>query len=244
MYEWAFFFCTRDQSLDHDDDDWERHHYNGTAILQEHKSCVNRENNVSYSSDGNRHSVDGHRKSSRLEVGYRDEKLYHRTEKSSSEIDDMPSSSSWHSEEKHKHYHRTSRKQNERREQCGSDYSVEKHKYYHRSSRNQKEGRRQCGSDSSRSHRQNISEKDDKRKRIQHDFKKRQKHHSYSGSGLEHSVSSDKKLQKGSSHNSRKSKHNVKSNVDERSHDRWKMVSGSDEDGAEDYRYCKRKRVQ
>ncbi|KAK9946215.1 hypothetical protein M0R45_011690 [Rubus argutus] len=233
----------RDQSLD-DDDDWERHHYNGDARLQEHKSCVNRENNVSYSSYGNKHSIDGHQKSSRLEVGHRDEKMYHRMEKSSSEIDDMPSSSSWHSEEKHKHYHRTSRKQNERREQCGSDYSVEKLKYYHRSSRNQKERRKQCGSDSSQSHHQNISEKDDKRKRIQHAFKKRQKHHSNSGSGLEHSVSSDKKLQKGSSHNSRKLKHNVKSNVDERGHDRWKMVSGSDEDGAEDYRYCKRKRVQ
>lgn len=239
MHEWVFS-CTRDQSLD---DDWERHHYNGTARLQEHKSCANRENNVRYSSDGNMHSVDGHRKSSRLEVGHRDEKLYHRTEKSSSEID-MPSSSSWHSEEKRKHYHRTSIKQNERREQCSSDYSVEKHKYYHRSSRNQKERRKQCGSDSSRSHHQNISEKDYKRKRIQHDFKKRQKHHSNSGSGLEHIVSSDKKLQKGSSHNSRKCKHNVKSNVDERSHDWWKMVSGSDEDGAEDYRYCKRKRVQ
>ncbi|PRQ28030.1 putative transcription factor interactor and regulator CCHC(Zn) family [Rosa chinensis] len=245
----------RDQSCD-DDEDWGRHQYNGSARLQEHKSFVNREKSVSYSSDGStkrsqrqdrhRNQIDdnnihlvGLQKSSHLVVGHQDGKLYNRTEKSSSELDDMPSSSSWHSEEKHKHYHRSSRKQNERREQCDCD----KHKHYHRSSRYQKERREQCGSDSSRSHHQNIIEKDDKRKGIRHN-NKRHKHHSNSGSGLEHSVSSDKKLQKGSSHNFRKSEHNAKSSVDERSHDRWKMVSGSDEDSGENYRYCKQKRVK
>nr|XP_004303469.2 PREDICTED: uncharacterized protein LOC101301887 [Fragaria vesca subsp. vesca]XP_011467226.1 PREDICTED: uncharacterized protein LOC101301887 [Fragaria vesca subsp. vesca]XP_011467227.1 PREDICTED: uncharacterized protein LOC101301887 [Fragaria vesca subsp. vesca] len=244
----------RDQSCD-DDEDWGRQQYNGTARLQEHKSFVNREKSVSYSSDGstkrsqrqdrhhneiddaNIHLVDGHQKSSGLVVGHREGKLYDRREKSSSEIDDMPSSSSWHSEEKHKHYHRSSRKKNETREQCDSD----KHKHYHKSSRYQKERREQCNSDSSWSHHQNISEKDDKIKRTQHDFK-RQKHHSNTGSGLGHSVSSDKK--KGSSRDFRKSEHSAKSSVNEGSHDRWKMVSGSDEDHTEDYRYCKRKRVK
>ncbi|BBG95061.1 DWNN domain, a CCHC-type zinc finger [Prunus dulcis] len=185
---------------------------------------IQREKSTSYSEDGStkgsqrqyRHhnhtdddmlSIDGQRKSSHLVVGGRDQKQYHRTERSSSEVDDMPSSS------------------------C---YSEEKHKYHHRSSKKYRERGEPCGSGSSRSHHQSMSKKDDHRKRIEHDFKRHsQKHHSHSGSGIEQSVSSDKKLHKGSSRSSRHSKHSAKSNVDELSHDRWQMASGSDEDGAE-----------
>ncbi|XP_050363336.1 E3 ubiquitin ligase PQT3-like isoform X2 [Argentina anserina] len=242
----------RDQSCD-DDEGRKRQQYNGTARLREREYYVNMEQSVNYSSDGStRRSprqdhhcneihddhivlVDDHQKTSRLVVGHREGKLYNSTEKLSSETDDMPGISSGHSEEKHKHYYRSLRRKNEIREQYDSD----KHKHDHISSRYQKERREQCCSDSSRSHHQYISEKDDKRKRNQHDFK-RQKHHSNSGSGLGHSISSDKR----SSHDSKKSEHKSKSSADERGHDRWKMVSGSDEDQIEDYRYCKRKRVK
>lgn len=225
----------REQSHDGDEDsDLNKRRYcTGTERLHDHKSCINKEKSTSYSEDGStkgsqrqhRHhnhtdddmlSIDGQRKSSHLVVGGRDQKQYHRTERSSSEVDDM-SSSSCHSEEKHKYYRRSSKKYKERGEQCGSG--------------------------SSRSHHQSMSKKDDHSKRIEHDFKRHsQKHHSHSGSGIEQSVSSDKKLHKGSSRSSRHSKHSAKSNVDELSHDRWQMASGSDEDGAEGYQYCRRKR--
>ncbi|KAH0969781.1 hypothetical protein GBA52_028377 [Prunus armeniaca] len=229
------YMASIEQSHDGDEDsDLNKRRYcTGTERLHDHKSCINKEKSTSYSEDGStkgsqrqhRHhnhtnddmlSIDGQRKSSHLVVGGRDQKQYHRTERSSSEVDDM-SSSSCHSEEKHKYYHRSSKKYKERGEQCGSG--------------------------SSRSHHQSMSKKDDHSKRIEHDFKRHsQKHHSHSGSGIEQSVSSDKKLHKGSSRSSRHSKHSAKSNVDELSHDRWQMASGSDEDGAEGYQYCRRKR--
>ncbi|KAM1464090.1 hypothetical protein ACFXTO_043800 [Malus domestica] len=225
----------REQSHDCDDDEDhdlnERHGYDGTERLHDHRSCINREKSISYSEEGStkgsqrqyrlhnhtdddRLAVDGQWKSSRLVVDGRAPKQYHCTERSSSELDDVPSSSGFH-EERKKHHHRSSRKHKDRREQCGSDSSWSDHRYT----------------------------KDDNRKGIEHESKRQsQKYRSHSGSGMDQSGSSDKKLQKESSHSSRHSKHSGKSNVDGRSHDRWKMVSGSDEDCGEGYQYSRQKR--
>ncbi|KAM0968073.1 hypothetical protein ACFX13_016802 [Malus domestica] len=226
----------REQSHDGEDDEDrdlnERHYYNGTEKIHDHRSRINREMSISYSEDGStkgsqrqfRHhnhtdedrlAVQGQQKSSRLVVDGQDQKQYHRTEGSSSELDDVPSSSGCHSEERQKHHHRSSRKHKDQREQCGSDSSQSHHRYT----------------------------KDNNRNRIEHESKRHnQKYRSHSGYGIDQSGSSDKKLQKESSHSSRHSKLSGKSNVDERSHDRWKMVSGSDEDCGEGYPYSRQKR--
>ena len=133
----------------------------------------------------------------------------------------MPSSSSWHSEKRHKHGHRSSKKCNDRREQCGSD--------------------------SSWIHYPTNKEKDVKRKTVKHDAERQhQKHYNHSESSLETNHSTDlkkKRREKDSSRSSRHSRQKAKSARDELSHERWQMTSRSDEDNQEDYHYYKRKRV-
>lgn len=134
-----------------------------------------------------------------------------------SEVEDMPSSSSWHGDERHKKHSRHSKKHNER-EQFHSDSSWS---------------------------RQPVKEKDGERKKLKSDVKRHNhKPDSCSDSGLAPSYSSDRKKkqrEKVPSHGSRHSRHKSNAMDDEPSHDRWLMVKGSDEDHGEDYHYSERK---
>lgn len=125
----------------------------------------------------------------------------------------MPCSSSWYSEERLKHCH--SKKDDRRRKQCGSD--------------------------SSRDHFQIDYKNDNKRKTIKYDDKRHNhKYHSHTDPGLDQSASNHRKLHKTEAlHRSKDSQLHSKSNNDEPSHDRWQMISGSDEDGANELRYYK-----
>ncbi|KAE8665306.1 Detected protein of unknown function [Hibiscus syriacus] len=60
------------------------------------------------------------------QVAGQNPKPYHHSGRSRSEVDDLPSISSRHSWERHKHGHRSSKKRNDRREHCESDYSNKK----------------------------------------------------------------------------------------------------------------------
>ncbi|XVF89026.1 hypothetical protein PTKIN_Ptkin19aG0098100 [Pterospermum kingtungense] len=147
---------------------------------------------------------------------------YHHSERSRSEVDDMPSCSSWHSEERHKHGHRSSKKQSDRREQCDSDSSWIHYKIY--------------------------KEKDVEKKTVKHDAERRhKKHQNLSESSLEINHSSGHKKrrrEKDSSRSSRHSRQKSKSARHELSHERWQMTSSrSEEENQEDYHYYKRKKV-
>ncbi|XP_057985804.1 E3 ubiquitin ligase PARAQUAT TOLERANCE 3 isoform X2 [Hevea brasiliensis] len=147
-------------------------------------------------------------------------------ERSSSEVEDMPSSSNRHGEERRKCRHRNSKKHDGGMVHISAD-----------SSHSRSHGQRQH---------QSSKTKDVKRKRVGSEGKRdKQKHHSQSESGLQQSLSSDHKAQwkeRDSSHGSRHSRHNSRSMNNELSRERWQMVSGSDEDGDEDDHYYKRKR--
>ena len=229
---------TRELSRDdYEDDDFsKRSPYGETERSRGHKSCLNRERSVSYSEDSfTQRSQKKHQrekyvhddnlvderyeKGSHPSIAARDLRSYHHTERSSSEVEDMPSSPKKPSKKRHIHHHTSSEKHSERRFKCGSDSSQSQHQTY--------------------------KEKEVERKRNRSDIKRHNhKHHSHSESGLDQSLSSDrKKQQKETSHTSRHSKHNAKSSTDDLSHDRWQMVSGSIEDGGEDHHSYKRKRV-
>lgn len=205
------FLFTRGQFFNDDEDDSfnKRHRYDEAERSRDRKSHRDREETVSYSGDSLTQRSHGKH--------WRYNHFDDDPERSSSEIEDVPSSSNWHSEEQHKHHHRKSQKHGG--------------------------GRELCGSDSSWSHHQSNKEKDVKRKRVGTGVKSiKQKHNSQSESGLEPSLSSDQKTrwkERDSSHGSRHSRHNSRSMDNER----WQMVSGSDEDGEEDYHHYKRKRV-
>ncbi|GLT97222.1 hypothetical protein SLE2022_147950 [Rubroshorea leprosula] len=229
---------SRQPSFDDNDDTETRCQFEEVERLQQKKSR-DRERSVGHSDDSftqrsngkcrHRHNPyddiylpdERHDKSSRSSIVGRDHSSHHHSERSRSEIEDLPSTSSGHSGEKYKHCHRSSKKQNDRREQGGSDSSWDHHP--------------------------SNKEKDVKRKRINHDVERqKEKHHNHSDSGLKQSLSAyqkEKGSEKHSSHSSRRSGHNAKSGNDELSHDRLRMVSRSDEDAEEDYRYHKRKRV-
>jgi hypothetical protein len=230
---------TRKQSLDDRDDDdnfSNGHPYNETERSYGYKSCTKREKSVSYSdsrftqrsqrknlhdyyTDHDNSDDDRLEKSSHSSIAVRDRRSYHHLERSSSEVEDMPSCPKLHRKKRHKYHHRSSKKHCERIDKCGSD--------------------------SSRSHHQTHKEKEVERKRNRPDDKRHNyKCHSHTESGVDQSLSIDqKRQQKESSHTSRHSKHNPKSGTDNLSHDRWQMVSGSDKDSGEQYHSCKRKRV-
>ncbi|PON42592.1 TNF receptor-associated factor [Trema orientale] len=167
--------------------------------------------------DDDLHSADEyHRRSSHSLVGGRDQRQNHRSDRLSSEVDDLPCSSSWNSEERQKHHHRSSKKHDGEKEHSSPDFSRHQHQARNRS---------------------NLE-----RKRVEYDVKRHTQNH-YLESELEQSTSSyRKKQQKEVSQSSKHSMHISKSNKIEQSHERWKMISGSDEDGSEEYRYYKRKR--
>ncbi|XP_057957814.1 E3 ubiquitin ligase PARAQUAT TOLERANCE 3-like isoform X2 [Malania oleifera] len=172
-------------------------------------------------SDDDAHSVEErHKKTYHSSIAARGRRPY-LLDKSSSEVEDMPNSSSWCSEDRHRHHSK--------------------------SSKNHKERKGQCCNDSSQSRNQIKIEKDVKRKREGSSAKRHhQKHHSHSESGLEPSFSSElikQKKERDCYHDSRYSRHNADSMNVELSRDRWQMVSGSDEYCREDCHCQKRKRV-
>ncbi|OMO67009.1 Zinc finger, RING-type [Corchorus capsularis] len=217
----------------YDEDDVKRHQYDGAKRPLDKKLYPDREKSATYSQDSytkksllkHWHSSDDdvHSDEERHEKVYRvagENRRPYYSERSRSEVDDMPSSSSWHTEERHRHGHSRSKKHNDRREQCDTD--------------------------SSRSHYPTNKEKSVNRKTVKHDAERRhQKHNSLSESSLEPNHSSDwkkKTREKDSGRSTRHSGHKSKSTHDDLCHDRWQMVSRSDEDNQE-YHYYKRKKV-
>ncbi|KAH9805096.1 hypothetical protein KPL71_002316 [Citrus sinensis] len=222
-----------EQSYDDDEDENVniKHRYDEAERLHDKKSHFSKERSVSFSEgsfthwshkrhwcysnlDDDRHSFDKkYKKNSCSSYPCRERRPCYQL----SEVEDMPSSSSWHGDERHKKHSRQSKKHNER-EQFHSDSSWSRHA---------------------------VKEKDGERKKLKSDVKRHNhKPDSCSESGLEPSYSSDRKKkqkEKDLSHGSRHSRHKSKSMDDEPSHDRWLMVKGSDEDHGEDYRYSERK---
>ncbi|XWS26462.1 hypothetical protein CRYUN_Cryun26dG0034600 [Craigia yunnanensis] len=220
-----------------DEDDVRRHQYDEAERPCDKIFYRDTEKSASYSEDSftkkslmkrwHPRTIDGdvysdderHEKSS--QVAGQKPQPYHHLERSRSEVDYMPGSSCWHSEKRHKHGHRSSKKRNDRREQCDSG--------------------------SSWIHYPTNKEKDGKRKTVKHDAERQhQKHYNHSESSLETNHSSDQKkkiIEKDSSRSSRHSGQKAKAAHDELSHERWQMTSRSDEDNQEDYHYYKRKRI-
>lgn len=112
--------------------------YSEKGRSHDHKSGMSKEKNVSYSdctsSQGKNslhiHTHDDiygddeyHQKGYRSSVGSGDKRLNNQTERLSSEVDDMPCSTSWQSEKRQKHHYKSSKKVNKKREQYVSDSS-------------------------------------------------------------------------------------------------------------------------
>lgn len=152
-------------------------------------------------------------------MAVRDRNSYNHAGRSSLEVADMPSRPKWHSKNRHKHHHRWFKKHGEKRG-----------KY--------------C-SGSSQSHHDACKEKEVEGRRNMSDVRRHgHRCQSSTESVLDRSLSRKlKKQQKQSSHTSRHSNHNAKLCTDDLSHDRWQMVSGSDEDDGEDYHSYNQKRV-
>ncbi|KAF3446102.1 hypothetical protein FNV43_RR11281 [Rhamnella rubrinervis] len=232
------------------DEDKKHHNFSENGRSHDHKSRISREKNLSYSDcsssersqrkySRHNHKDDDidtadeyHQKSYRSSIGGRDQRGNNQPERISSEIDDMPCSSSWHSEDRHKHRRKSSKKDNRRREQYGSDSSQD-----HRR-------REQYGSDYSRDRYQTNNKNDHKRRIIEYDVKRHNENITATpDSGLDQSASNDhKRRKKEAGPSSKHSQHYSKSNKDELSHERWQMIGGSDEDGAKECPYYKLKR--
>lgn len=210
------------------------HRVGDKEVSYDHKSHTSKEKVLSYSADSSTqgpqrkyyssnhtdddHSADEyHQKSSHSLIGGRDQRRSHRPVRLSPEVDDLPCSSSRKGDEGKKHHYESSRKHDTQKERYSTDIS------WH------------CP--------QSQNKSDIERKRVEYDVKKHNQKNRYLESELKQSTSSDrKKQQKEASQSSKHSRHNSKSNKAEPSYERWKMNSGSDEDGSEEYRYYKRKR--
>lgn len=231
--------CRKKQKLlnhnmkrDEDEDLNKWYRYNDAERSHGHKPHIEREKSISDSEDSstqrlkrkNRHDKrfdddihygdERHEKSSRPIVG-RDRKPYH-TERSSLEIDDMPYSSSWHSEDRHKNHHESSKKHNDQRGQCSSDSSRSRHHTKH--------------------------QKDDER----NIKKQSEKHHRHSQSGSEQGSATQQIKQvkeRDSRHGLGHDRHNAKSMNNDHEHDRWQMATGSDHDHRDEHPRHKRKKV-
>ncbi|XP_022731444.1 E3 ubiquitin ligase PARAQUAT TOLERANCE 3-like isoform X2 [Durio zibethinus] len=214
------------------EDDVKRPQYDEAERTCDKKFNHEKERSASYSEDSftkkslkkhwHPHNIDDdiysdderHEKSSQV-VG-QNPRPYHHSKRSRSEVDDMPGSPTWHSEERHRHGHRSSKKH------------------------------RDHDSDSSWTHYPTNKEKDVKRTVKHDSERQHQKHYNHSESSMEPNHSTDqkkKRREKDSSRSSRHSGHKAKSAIDELSHGRWQMASRSDEDNQEDYQYYRRKRV-
>ncbi|XVF35274.1 hypothetical protein REPUB_Repub18cG0131500 [Reevesia pubescens] len=185
-YDKRHQFTTKSVMRKHfyDEDDVERCQYDEAERPCDKKPYPDWQRSASYSEDSfikkslmkRRHpnTIDGdvysdderHEKSSK--VAGQNPRPYHHSERSRSEVDDTPGSSSWHSEERHKHGHRSSKKCNNRREHCDGD--------------------------SCWIHYPTNKEKDVKRKTVEHDAERQhRKHYNYSESSLELNHSTDHK---------------------------------------------------
>ena len=133
---------------DYENDDFsKRGPYNETERSHDRKSSLNRERSVSYSEDSftqrsqKKHQRDNYvhdnnlvdercEKGSHPSIAVRDLRSHHHTQRSSSEVEDMPSSPKWHSKKRRVHHHTSSEKHSERRDKCGSDSSRSHHQTY------------------------------------------------------------------------------------------------------------------
>ncbi|XP_065849047.1 E3 ubiquitin ligase PARAQUAT TOLERANCE 3-like isoform X2 [Euphorbia lathyris] len=255
----------RQQSFDDDDDDdnniKKRHYYSESKRSHDPKAPRDRDDGLSHSRNSSTERPHGERHCSY----FHDE-----PERSSSEVEDMPCNSNWHSDEKHKHHHRNSKIHDGGRKRRGgdsirsyhestrakddkikrvvSDAKREKHKQNSHESTGAKDDKRNRGDgDSIHSYHDSARAKDDKTKRVLSDSKRgKNKQKRLSESGLEPCISSEwktRRKERESSNGSRHSRHNSRSMNNEPSNERWQMASRSDEDGEDDY-YHKRKRLQ
>ncbi|XP_073103395.1 uncharacterized protein [Elaeis guineensis] len=188
--------------------------------LEKHHSPSRRR--PGFTSDEEIYSADLKHKESCTSVSRRNQRV-HYSEKSKSERQDATNSSSWHSRDRRKHKHRSSKKHSEKRGQYSSVYDQRSHR------RNQKEVPDNHEKDSKDPHRHHCT------------------HHNHSENGLEPDLSSGRRQlikEKESSHSSRHSKSKVSLRDDRSEVDRWEMVDGSDEDLRGENYYHKRKRTR
>ncbi|XP_017699851.2 E3 ubiquitin ligase PQT3-like isoform X2 [Phoenix dactylifera] len=187
--------------------------------LEKHHSPSHRR--PGFNSDEEIYSADLKHKESYASVSRRNQRS-HYSEKSKSERQDASNSSNWHSRDRRKHKHRSSKKHSEKRGQCSSDYGRRSHH------RNQKEV------------------PDDLEKDLKDPHRHSCKHHNHSENGLEPDLSSGRRQlikEKESSHSSRHSKSKVNLRDDQLEVDRWEMVDSSDEDYRGENYHHKRKRT-
>ncbi|KAF4382197.1 hypothetical protein G4B88_011526 [Cannabis sativa] len=169
------------------------------------QGCQRKHYRSNHIDDDHRSADEYHHKSTPSVVRGRDQRHNHRSERLSSEVDNLPCSSSWNGDEGEKHHYKSSKRHDGDRE------------------------------------RSSTSRNDDERKTHHHKSSKRhdvRKEHSSSNIGVKKHNQNHKEAER----SLKKSKYRSKSNNSESSYERWKMISGSDEDGSEDYRYYKRKR--
>ncbi|KAL3497426.1 hypothetical protein ACH5RR_040158 [Cinchona calisaya] len=222
----------RGQDFDVKGDSHEHYVYCEPERLHEYEVCKERDiggsdyedriarrsrkkNQLGKHGDSDTRSPDGrHEKSYHSFVAGRDQKYY------PSERSGRPNSSSKHSEEVYKDYHRSSRKNHERREQSHSD--------------------------SSWGHRHQSGNADDIRFRVDSDVRgSHKKHDNYFKFGLEPSSLADQRKQckdGDSGLESRHPGHETKRKNEDLRNNRWQMGSGSYEERRDDY-HRKRKRV-
>ncbi|KAK2989449.1 hypothetical protein RJ640_018767 [Escallonia rubra] len=217
---------------DEDDDPRRRYRYNEPERSHDYRYHTEREKSVSYSDenvsrksrrkpqydkhpDHDIHGVEErHESHSRSSTAGRDRKTYN-SERSYSGVEDL-SSSDRYDEERHRQHYRSSKKQHSRRGQCDSDSSCRRNKT------------------------KRVTRSKDP------DIKgSNKKHYNHLESGLESSSSGDQKKRHKDKNHSRSSRHSghAKPVSDELSHERWQMVTTSDEDCRERSRHLKRKRV-
>ncbi|XVE53849.1 hypothetical protein DITRI_Ditri03aG0034800 [Diplodiscus trichospermus] len=221
----------------YDEDDVKRPQYDEAETACDKKFYHDRERSASYSEESfikkslmkhwHPHAMnddiysDDEWQGKSSQVACRNPPLYHHSERSRSEVDDMPSSSSWHSEERHQHDHRNSKKRNDRKEQYDCDSS-----WLHYPTNKEKNLKSKTGKHGAE---------------IQY-----QKHYNHSQSSLETIHSTDQKKKRREKDCSRSSRHSgqkAKSPRGELSHERWQMMTKADEDNQEHYHYYKRKRI-
>ncbi|PSS17571.1 E3 ubiquitin-protein like [Actinidia chinensis var. chinensis] len=225
------------QPCDDEEDYYNKEYrHNGTERSHEHKYRGERDVGASFSEDSfprrsqmkhhcdkyldhDNHSVDErHEKSSRSTIAgsdWSDRRQYYR-ERSNSGVEDVPHSSDRHSEERHKHHHRSSKK----------------HGSYSSRSRDQTKAEKYVG-------RKRVEHE------IEGPYRKHHSH-SESGlepCSSAYQKKKNKDIDYDPGHISRHSRRSGKPISCDLYSDRWQMASGSDEDCGEGHRYPKRKRV-
>ncbi|XP_062099547.1 E3 ubiquitin ligase PQT3-like isoform X2 [Humulus lupulus] len=208
------------------------------------KGCQRKHYRCNHMDDDLRSVGEYHQKNTHSLVRGRDQRQNHRSEKLSSEVDNLPCSSSWNGDEGEKHHYKSSKRHSGDREHSSTSRNDDEgKKHHHKSSKKHDVKKEHSSADFGRhhSHARNRSDLDKKSK--EHDVKRHNHKHHYLESELEQSTSDDQvKQQKEAERSLKKSKYKSKCNNIEPSNERWKMISGSDEDGSEEYQYYRRKR--